>query len=526
MKALFHFFACALLIGAPLPPLRAQEGTFFKSIGGTKSAAAAPVTFTPLHTYYMAPTPTGNDSNNGTSPSTPWASLAHSMVCGDVVIAAPGTYGGQPVGTVSSCPSTSGGIDGTGGIYTATAVCNGNVGTCIVAGTVQVSHSNFAIEGFQANNVGGRCFFVDATASGTTRVGYVAFINDISNGCDDGYTTGDNALNHNVPGNGGDEFAVVGSIVYNSNTDPICVSALDNPGPANLDSIPGTHIFWYGNYIWGNNYLCNPSDGEGVMLDTLDAHGYTGQAVVKNNLVWNSARYNLQVFQQAYNSSAPVIKIYNNTSYSGFAGTTPGTTGGAVGDFNFQLDGGFPWNINIFNNIIKTQSAHGAKGTADVYAILVGGANPGAVVHNGGSGIQNILKGAMTSCDNSCDAGNNEVAFNSFSIGTNTYLDPLLSNTSDLLTSRSGAPACSSFVNATACMGWNANTQTLTTPSVIADLAPTATGTAGKGYQRPSTTCSSDADYPTWLKGIVYLQVSGGSTINQYPDLVSKPCGL
>ena len=32
-------------------------------------------------------------------------------------------------------------------------------------------------------------------------------------------------------------------------------------------------------------------------------------------------------------------------------------------------------------------------------------------------------------------------------------------------------------------MGWNANTSTLTTPSIISDLVPTASGTSGKGYQ-------------------------------------------
>jgi hypothetical protein len=66
----------------------------------------------------------------------------------------------------------------------------------------------------------------------------------------------------------------------------------------------------------------------------------------------------------------------------------------------------------------------------------------------------------------------------------------------------------------------------MTTPSFISDLVPTAAGTTGKGVQLPSTTCSaSDPDYPTWLKGIVYLHWDG-SHVYQNHDLVTTPCGL
>ena len=82
------------------------------------------VPLTPLHTYYMAASGC-NDSNNGTSAGSPWCTPNHSTVCGDVIIAAAGTYNGDFAtwGTVSSCPSTSGGIDGTGGIYAAVLLC-------------------------------------------------------------------------------------------------------------------------------------------------------------------------------------------------------------------------------------------------------------------------------------------------------------------------------------------------------------------------------------------------------------------
>jgi hypothetical protein len=74
-------------------------------------------------------------------------------------------------------------------------------------------------------------------------------------------------------------------------------------------------------------------------------------------------------------------------------------------------------------------------------------------------------------------------------------------------------------------MGWNAATRKLTTPSVISDLVPTAGGTSGKGFQLPSVTCAANSDYPTWLKGIVYLHWNG-SSITENSDLVTKPCKM
>jgi hypothetical protein len=74
-------------------------------------------------------------------------------------------------------------------------------------------------------------------------------------------------------------------------------------------------------------------------------------------------------------------------------------------------------------------------------------------------------------------------------------------------------------------MGWNANTSTLTTPSIISDLVPTASGTSGKGYQKSSTTCAANADYPIWLKGIVYLQWNG-STLSENSGLITRPCKM
>jgi hypothetical protein len=72
-------------------------------------------------------------------------------------------------------------------------------------------------------------------------------------------------------------------------------------------------------------------------------------------------------------------------------------------------------------------------------------------------------------------------------------------------------------------MGGNYAAQTKRALTVIGDLNATAGGTSGKGYQLPAATCQADADYPTWLKGIMYLQYNG-TTIQENPAALN-PCG-
>ena len=49
-------------------------------------------------------------------------------------------------------------------------------------------------------------------------------------------------------------------------------------------------------------------------------------------------------------------------------------------------------------------------------------------------------------------------------------------------------------------------------------------GAAGKGYEPPGS-CTPDKDYPTWLKGVVYLQANG-ATLTENGGLITKPCDL
>jgi hypothetical protein len=496
------------------------------------SPATASVPFVALHTYYMSPT--GSDSNNGLTAATAWATPNHAVVCGDVIVAAAGNYSPlQSWGAVSSCPSTSGGIDGTGGIYFAAVLCAGNVGTCqvnhptgYVAG-IDVNKSNWAVEGWLVSEgyASGHSGYGFTANTSTAARHHIAFINDIATFNATGFTT--NSLGANSgSGYGLDYFAIVGDIAQNSagRNDGYYDAAIDIIGVKNWDTTAGTHIFLSGNFSYNDQQTTGgASDGECYMFDTWDALAYSQTAVMKNNISTLCERYGLQIFYQGLSAVAPSIKVYNNTFYEGSAGNYTNGTGGNYGDINIQsTTATLPWHIAIDKNIAQEPNATQHTG-GNVYALLTG-RYPLAVI--GGSGIENVFKGSQTKCPGgqSCDAGDNVVAFNAGNFGSNIYANPTFNNTSDLITNRMGAPSCGSFISTTACMGYNAVTKASTNPSMIYDLVPTSSYSA-KGYQLPSTTCSADSDYPTWLKGIVYLQWSG-SSLTEASGLITRPCNM
>ena len=244
--------------------------------GFASTASASNTAFTPVHTYYISPT--GSDNNAGTSPSAPWATPHHAVQCGDVIIAAAGNYtshqfGTAAWGTVSGCPSTTGGIDGTGGVYFATLVCAGPyVTSCTVNGgsseALRVDASNWAVEKFSATNDqtaanGTGCF--QATSETSTGIKYIAFVNDMAINCDmDGF----GFYSWNGTSGGPDMDAVVGAVAYNSapsiTNAGICSSGISIIPTNGTGTSAGTHVFVAGNFLYKNE---NASSGEGCNTD-------------------------------------------------------------------------------------------------------------------------------------------------------------------------------------------------------------------------------------------------------------------
>jgi hypothetical protein len=477
--------------------------------------------------------PTGNDSNNGTSPSTPWATPNHNVVCGDVIIAAAGSYPDlQAFGSVSSCPSTSGGIDGTGGVYFATLLCGGaSVGDCYITTktntsgnttAIELGSSNWAVEGWYINtSAQGRAFESYACTYGIGLVHHIAFINDISANNLDGYDTND--CGQDVPSNtlpspvGTDYFATVGSIAQNSAQDGICLAAIDIVGPGNIDTSAGTHFFLYGNFSYANVNLggCRSQyDTEDYMFDTWDAHNTNSQGIFANNIGFGADRYCFQVFEQTNSAPTPTIKIFNNTCYADATHTGGDYLDGEINIVSSSSSAPISFIIRSYDNIAQ-QPLSISNGNGQVAAYVVGNTITNYV--DGGSGLQNVFRANNSSClAPYCNSTYDAESFATIAmLGNDIYADPAFTNTTDLLANRLGVPNCSSFANTTECMGYNPNTKLLTTPSIISDLqSSTYSGVGGealgvgKGYQLPSTTCAEETNF-TGSISTTTLTISG-----------------
>jgi hypothetical protein len=100
----------------------------------------------------------------------------------------------------------------------------------------------------------------------------------------------------------------------------------------------------------------------------------------------------------------------------------------------------------------------------------------------------------------------------SFPFGTNTYANPGFANPQGLPTT---VPNCASYTNTTDCMNQGYH--------VAASLTPSG-GAVGKGYQPPGS-CAPDPYFPTWLKGVVYLQWNGTS-LTDNSGVITMPCEM
>ena len=485
------------------------------------------IPFTALHTYFLSPS--GNDNCNGTSESCAWKTPNHPVVCGDVIVALPGAYSSPFTmwGTVSSCPSTTGGIDGKGGVYFATLLCGGSdLTSCSLTPSnsngFDVNKNNWAIEGFSIS-VGTAYEAMKADACNiTSTLHHEAFINNHIHGA--GY-----GIDATPCGNsfGADYLGFVGNILDNANAwSGACMyrgAALDINAPQAFDSNAGTHILVSGNFLGANiGPPCGGSDYEAMMVDSWGGFSYNQQAVWSNNLVWHTAGFGMQVF----GAGTAKLKITGNTIFDSSVNIP------VAGEFNSSeinlVPGGGGPTLTVQNNVARTNRATASGGTP-VYAMnmdsVTTSTTPQPVVSS------NTLWGMATGCEGVCAPSSSQpiaiscCASPGYIYGTNNYTDPLFANTDDLLKNWVETPNCSGKVSTDACMGWNISTGIATALTPIADLTPTASGTAGQGYQGTKLACAPNEDYPLWLKGIVYLHWTG-SAIVENAGLVTKPCGL
>ena len=439
----------------------------------------------------------------------------------------------------TSCPSSSGEIDGNGGINFVIVVCGGShLGDCVLGGTTDndaadISSNNWVVSGFKMSAPGqGRAAFADGcnVASNVPRH-HIAFINNVITNSGYGWLAG-----HCAGTNVYDYVAFVGNIVQNSNNwiGYDCGSAVDLNGPNNLDATAGTHIYIAGNFGINNNAAQDtsncPADHEFIMLDVMSNFPYTGQVVVNNNLWWKTAGHGFHINNFAGSSTSSMnIYVHNNTSFDSCA-TVPTSGMDNCSEFDMAFNSA-KWAVSAQNNIARTNAASGLGGTPIFgvnFADVTSTQSPQPVFSS------NVAYGLSNTCQGTCYPSSSNVYLVSCSTapyyapGTNTYSDPAFRNTSDLLTNWVGAPNCSSYTNTVACMGWNYNSQSATTNTPIYDLQPTLGGASGDGYQPPGA-CAADALYPTWLKGVNYLVPPGSgviTTLTEAQGLMNRPCTL
>jgi hypothetical protein len=415
-------------------------------------------------TYYLSPS--GSDSNSGTSASSPWASPDHAVNCGDTISAAAGTYSASNFGN-----GRWGNVSCAAGNNVAMLKC-ATFDACKVTSTsgdaMWIDKSYWGVEGWEASTnttSDGACFHV-GPSSGS--VNHVVLADDVANGCrGGGFNAYDSSKSASV-----DYIAYVGDIAYNTaGGSGACYSGFNVYQPIASDANAGTHMYVGGNFSYANTdgdpcAGTAPTDGEGINFDTWDfsqggGTAYVQQGVITNNIEFANGGDGIEVENDS--KSAPIY-IYNNTMYGDRRDMQEGYCSGN-GDLDlYQAD-----NVTTHNNLIYTGFATNCGGDP-FYAVTVSnGGSTDSVANTWFSGVSG--NNTYTQSDGSFALGSGNT------VGTNpSFANPVTP----------GAPACSGTASVPACMA-----------SVIADYTPTVTAAKAYGYQAPSG--ATDALFPAWL---------------------------
>jgi hypothetical protein len=422
-------------------------------------------------TYYLAPAAAGgSDSNDGTSAGTPWLTPNHAVNCGDVLLAATGTYaeGNFRLGNWGTVTCSSG--NNVAWLKCATAfTCNITISNSGAHDALAPSQSYWGVQGWVVSvsaPSGNQCFNAYPPNS-TTEIHHIIFANNIANGCGDGgLTVG--AYSSTV---GVDYVAIIGNIAYNgANDNANCYSGIDMVYPVNSDSLPGTHIYIAGNFTWGNvdPNPCSggtPTDGHGISLDSLADANYTGQVLIDNNISVFNGGTGIQSFLNNGVVYAPVY-IRHNTTYGNQTGSI---NANPCAEINLHQS----LSSEVYGNLAQATS-NTCHGSVSEYALGSANDNTTDIFHSNyiySSAGDNVNSGSATVTNNTS--------------GTNpNFFNPVMPS----------APSCGSYSTVPACMA-----------TVIANFTPTTTAAKAYGYQTTSSTPIYDPLFPQWLCSVTNL---------------------
>lgn len=457
----------------------------------TKSASATvtvlPASPTPAPssgtTYYIAPASAGgNDRNDGRSANAPWLSPHHSLNCGDLILAAAGSYDAQYFnvgswGTVS-CPA---------GNNVAWLKCaqfdTCRISTSSMSGAMWIDRSYWGVQGWEVTTQKGgtepTCFVVAPNWNNPVEVHHVILANNVANGCQSG---GISTANHPGLMIGVDYLTIVGNIAYNSTQGTSqCYTGISVYAPILSDSLPGTHIYLAGNFAWNNfdpdRCAGGPAtDGEGLMFDELDASNqglpkpYAGQVVADNNILIGNGGPGLQVDHNNA-GSGPWATVYSrhNTMWGNNHDLT--LTSWAPGEFLW----GTVTNTHSLYDLGVTNLAKGGGGHPVAgFSVLDSPINTNTISDGWAYSPWGTNYQALTSPGLSISSNN--------TFGNDPqFANPVVP----------GVPNCGGYASVTACMA-----------PVIANFTPNDTAAKAYGYQKPSSTSVSDPLFPQWLCGV------------------------
>lgn len=424
-------------------------------------------------TYYMSPT--GSDVNNGTTSDSSWVSPHHALNCGDVIIAAAGSYsasnfGLQMWGTVT-CAA------GNNVAWLECAIFD----ACKISITsgrspgMQVGASYWGVQGWEVDNTaggaaGGACF--SANPPSNTTIHHIIFANNIANVCPrDAFGGGPHGYASI------DYLVIVGNISYKAaGTNTGCNSGIDIYEPVASDALPGTHIYVAGNFIFGTSNPAGCWDGEGIIFDTFDGDqthlpaSYVQQAVIENNI-------------SVSNGSNGILIEYNDAGVGPDHSPTFVAYNTLWNNNGSPLERGSPFcgelylyktaNTDAYRNLAATgQTGCFTAASNPAYAYAVRDVDGTSVAY------QDLGWSATGSYSQI-------ISSTGFSYGPDNLFG---SNPGFANAETPGAPSCGTASSVPNCMA-----------TVIANFTPTNEAAIGYGYQIPSTTLVYDPLFPQWL---------------------------
>jgi hypothetical protein len=343
-----------------------------------------------------------------------------------------------------------------------------------------MSKSYWGVQGWELSGTGSGGVCIGVTPVGGATIHHIVLANNICNGGANGFSVSPQSTTAGV-----DYVAIVGNISWNASlSTALCNSGVTIYEPIKSDSLPGTHIYLAGNFVFDtvSQFHCNAGgstyDGNGIALDDIGSAqsggtAYDQQIVVEDNLAaWNGG----YGFGNTGNGS-PQAQIYwqYNTSVKNLKATNLNNT--TCGDLTILGSS----HVSVTANLIQTSAAKGCFNTAQtLYAVAVNTGDSSDTVDS------NWLYNA---------AGNNIGIYNNngFVDGSNTTgIDPHFSNPVD-----PGQPNCSGKASTVDCMS-----------SVIANYTPTNVSAQAFGYRSPMTnhlSVTGDTLFPAWLCSVANL---------------------